>query len=158
MYMIGLRNVKRQMDKLGMKVEPIPFEYNKKGFSCIFDIGAVPYRLIMTTLGLHPQSFRFDVVTGYLIVPQLSQEEMLQLIRYLQLKPDPDHRFTVEDMMRMFNQRAKDHIVKVETASKSSNDKKNDDCEKPYFLKWQHNKKHVTEKTSIRQRGILEEK
>lgn len=146
MYMMGLRNVKREMDKLGTKVEPIPFVYNKKGFSCIFDIGAVPYRLIMTTLGLHPQAFRFDVVSGYLLVPKLSQEEMIQLVRYLQLKPDPNHNFTIEDMMRVFNRRAKDHVVKVETASGSSKNTENDDGPKPYFLKWKHNKKnHVTE-------------
>ena len=138
--------MKRQMDKLGTKVEPIPFVYNKKGFSCIFDIGVEPYRLIMTTLGLHPQAFRFDVASGYLLVPQLSQEEMKELIRYLQLKPDPNHNFTIEDMMLLFNRRAKDHVVKVETASGSSNNKKSDDGPKPYFFKWQHNKEnHVTE-------------
>ncbi len=141
MYMMGLRNVKRQMDKLGTKVEPIPFVYNKKGFSCIFNIGVVPYQLIMTTLGLHPQSFRFDIERGYLLIPRLSEEEMQQLIRYLELKPNPNHRFSLESMMIAFDRRAKAHTIKLETTS-NNNTNKNEDKEKSYFFKWQHNKKN----------------
>lgn len=145
MYLTGLRNVKRQMDKTGTKVEPIPFEYNKKRFSCLFEVNVIPYRLIMTTLGAHPQSFWFDVVSGYLMVPHLSDEEMMQLIRYLELKPSPDHKFTIEDLMLVFNRRARVHVVKPKRDTYHSKDKKYDDNEKRYFCGWKNHKvNHVT--------------
>ena len=144
MYLLGLRNVKRQMDRLGTKIEPIPFEYNKKGFSCVFNSGVVPFQLIMTTIGLRPRSFWFDVITGYLLVPHLSENDMLELIRYLDLKPSDNHKFTIKDLMLAFNRQAGKHIIKVVQKENDSKSERNND-EKPYFLKWQHNKKnHVT--------------
>lgn len=152
MYMMGLRNVKRQMDKQGTKVEPIPFVYNNKGFSCIFDIGVVPYQLILTTLGLHPYPFRFDIERGYLLVPQLSEEEMLLLIMYLQLKPGTNHKFKIEDMMIVLKRYAKAHILRTETISQSGNDNQNDD-DKPYFLNG-----GITRKSMLRRRILIRQR
>ena len=146
MYMMGLRNVKRQMDKLGTKVEPIPFEYNKKRFSCLFEINVVPYRLVMTTLGAHPQSFWFDIASGYLLIPRLSDEEMMQLIRYLELKPSSNHRFTIEHLMLAFDRQARVYVIEPNRSTHDSKDKKNSDDEKRYFCGWKNHKiNHVTE-------------
>jgi hypothetical protein len=132
------------MDKLGTKVEPIPFEYNKKRFSCVFNIGVIPFQLIMTTIGLKPKSFWFDVITGYLLVPHLSEEDMTELIQYLELKPSTNHKFTIKDLMLAFNRKAEKHIIKVVKTENDSKSEQNDD-EKPYFVRWQYNKKnHVT--------------
>lgn len=53
----GLRILHKDMVTRREERVTFPFEFNGKTFSCIFITDIIPYRLYLTTLGLHPKVF-----------------------------------------------------------------------------------------------------
>lgn len=94
MILGNLRILHQHMKRDGQSRAVFPFQFHKKGFSCMFLTDVDPYRLYLATLGRDPFSFEFDISSvSYNIQPWISSEEYRLLCRYLELKYDPNKKF-----------------------------------------------------------------
>ena len=97
----GLRILHKDMLAKGEDRATFPFEYNKKNFSCIFLTDIIPYRLYLTTLGMNPEVFEFEIEKGY--KAKCFIEDYKKLINYLELEYDPNHKFMPSDFFEVLN-------------------------------------------------------
>lgn len=99
----GLKILHNDMKKMGEKRSLFSFEYNNKFFSCVFLTDMIPYRLYLTTLGIQPQVFEFEILRGYKANCYI--EDYKKLIDYLAIKYDPSHKFKPVDFFEALNKK-----------------------------------------------------
>jgi hypothetical protein len=118
-----------------------PFEYNKKPFSCIFLADVLPLRLYLTTLGDNPLSFEFELDENYFT--DTFMKDYYSLLEYLELKYDPKHKFSPNDMLEVLNRKipitfsAKPKypdVIRVVSKNRTV-----EECNKIYFCGWYTN-------------------
>lgn len=69
----GLRALHQGMRNVGETRVVFQFEYNGKGFSCIFLVDIIPFRLYLTTLGVTPVVFELEIERGYMVKSYLDE-------------------------------------------------------------------------------------
>ena len=145
----GLRILHADMKRKNERRATFPFEYNKKNFSCIFLTDIIPYRLYLTTLGLNPDIYEFEIREGYLV--DCYMDDYKKLVAYLQLKYDPNHKFTPIDFFEALNKKIPKEIHCIPSYSDviviASKKRSIEDADKIYFCGWRRNTNgKVTEK------------
>lgn len=108
----GLRVLHKDMVKKGEERATFSFEYNKKPFSCIFLTDITPYRLYLTTLGLHPIVIEFEIQRGYLTPCYIEDYKML--VEYLEIAFSPIHKFLPVDFFEVLNRNIPEKLLSVQ--------------------------------------------
>ena len=98
----GLEPLHNDMNRIGETRAVFPFEYNRKPFSCIFLTDVTPMALYLTTLGAVPLSIQFELDDNY-ETSAFMKDQYSELVRYLELKFDPNHKFKPSDMFTVLN-------------------------------------------------------
>lgn len=119
------------------------FIYNKQMFSCIFLTNILPMLLYLCTVGENPLVFEISIDHNYQADTYL--EDYKKLIRYLNIKYDPKHKFRPIDFFDALNMNIphkfnlspnyKDILMTV--AKKRNIEEEN----KIYFCGWKNNAK-----------------
>lgn len=137
----GLRTLHLDMQRCHETRAVFQFEYNGKGFSCIFLVDITPFRLYLTTLGATPVVFELEVKKGYRVKSFL--DDYYRLLAYLDLKYDPKHTFKPDDFFEALNKkvpstftRSPDYKEVLNLASKKRNI---EEMNKIYFCGWYTN-------------------
>ncbi|WP_313347539.1 DUF6037 family protein [Lacrimispora sp.] len=139
----GLRILHNDMKIVGEKRAIFTFEYNKKGFSCIFLTDITPYRLYLTTLGTEPIVFEFEVYSGYKVKCYIEEVEYKKLIKYLSLEYSSVHKFMPIDFFEALNRKipikfdnrpSYSEVIKV-----ASKRRRIEEMDKVYFCGWRRN-------------------
>lgn len=141
-YMSSLKDIKQKMTKLNIQQVTFPFEYSKKPFSCIFAINTVPYRMYMSTLGDYPITLEFEIKSGYLIEVYIPREKYDALLKYLNLRFNPEYPFKPVSLFKALNDKlpyTKLYKAKISTVLKTvSQVRLVEESEKIYFIGWRH--------------------
>lgn len=141
-YMSSLRTLKAKMLQQKLTRVSFPFQYNNKPFSCILIIDIIPYRLYLTTLGMNPITIEFEVHKGFLIDTIIDNQSYRYLIRYLELKYNPDYKFKPQTLLRVLNDQLPSVLIKKadkKTILKiSSTVRTVEESEKIYFIGWRN--------------------
>lgn len=120
-----------------------PFAFNKRDFSCIFLTDMKPYLLYLTALGVTPVSIEFEVLDNYSVHDYISREKYKDLVRYLELKFDPNHKFKPSDFLNALNKKIPSKFTKqpsyIEVIQIGSKHKSIEEPEKKYFCGWRKN-------------------
>lgn len=113
MKMFGFTGLKTLHDDMKKKREEraiFPFEFKGKNFSCIFLTDIIPYRLYLTTLGIHSEVFELEIEKGY--NAKCFIDGYKELIGYLEIKYDPAHKFVPYDFYKVLNERIPEKFAK----------------------------------------------
>lgn len=118
------------------------FNYNNRGFACIFLGDVNPMILYLCTVGEAREVFEIAIDENYMTDTYI--DDYRRLIEYLNLKFDPNHKFKPVDFFEVLNrnipktfQRAPDYKEIVKVASKT---REIEEADKIYFLGWYRNK------------------
>jgi len=115
-----------------------PITYNNKGFSCIFITDVLPYKLYLTTLGNEPCVFEIEIDKQYRAKTYI--ENYKDLINYLGIKYDPNHKFKPVDFFVALNCKIPRNFCRKpsyrDTLIVVSKTRKIEDVEKIYFCGW----------------------
>ncbi len=137
----GLRTLHQDMKKKGEDRATFPFEFNGKGFGCIFLTDIVPYRLYLTTLGLDPVVFELEIEKGY--VAKCFIDDYKKLVEYLQIKYDPMHKFVPFDFFKALNDKIPKEFKKrpnyADVLKIASKRRKIEEKDKRFFCGWKRN-------------------
>lgn len=155
----GLRTLHKDMMTKKEERATFPFEFKGKAFSCIFLTDIIPYRLYLTTLGLHPMVFELEIERGY--KAKCFIDDYKSLIEYLEIRYDPTHKFVPGDFFEALNKRIPKefmrrpdykHIIKI-----ASKKRKIEEETKIYFCGWRRNapEQNVTEKNLEKTRSAF---
>lgn len=125
------------------------FNYNNRGFACIFLGDVKPMILYLCTVGIAREVFEIAIDENYMTDTYIN--DYRRLIEYLNLKFDPDHKFKPVDFFEVLNrnipttfQTAANYSSILSIASKTRIIK---EANKIYFIGWRDNpiSDHVTE-------------
>lgn len=137
----GLRILHNDMRRVGEKRATFSFHYNEKNFSCIFLTDIIPYRLYLTTLGVEPIVFEFEIEIGYNVKSFI--DDYQKLVDYLKLKYNPNHKFLPVDFFEALNKKIPSkfeykprYADVIRVASKRRNI---EDKDKIFFCGWRRN-------------------
>lgn len=137
----GLRVLHQDMSNKSEDRVVFPFEYNGKGFSCIFLVDVIPYRLYLTTLGTKPEVFELEIKKGYKVSGYL--KDYNKLVAYLDLKYDPNHIFKPKDFFEVLNKKVPAKFSKrpkyTEVLNIAADVRKIEERDKIYFCGWYKN-------------------
>src|SRR5699024_51197 len=137
----GLRVLHQDMIDQDEKRVVFSFEFNRKGFSCIFLVDIVPYRLYLTTLGTKPKVFELEIKSGYKVSTYI--EDYKKLVNYLGLKYDPNYKFKPKDFFEVLNKEIPPKFSKRPKYMNVLNiaaDRRNiEERDKVYFCGWYKN-------------------
>lgn len=145
----GLRTLHEDMKKKNEISASFNFNYNNRGFACIFLGDVMPMLLYLCTVGEAREVFEILIDENYMTDTYI--DDYRKLIEYLNLKFDPNHKFKPVDFFEVLNrnipktfQNAPDYKEIVRTASKT---RKIEEAYKIYFFRWNPNKgiKKVTD-------------
>ena len=138
---IKLKILHEDMKSRGEDRDTFPFSFNKKSFSCIFLTDILPYRLYITTLGAEPYVLEIEMDMQYRANTFI--EGYKELVAYLELKYDPNHKFKPVDFFEILNRSIPEkfsekpnygNILKV-----ASKKRKIEEASKIYFCGWKRN-------------------
>lgn len=155
----GLRVLHKDMVKKGEERATFSFEYNKKPFSCIFLTDITPYRLYLTTLGLHPVVIEFEIQKGYLTPCYIEDYKML--VNYLEIEFNPIHKFLPVDFFEVLNRNIPEKFTARpkyrDVLVVASKRRKIEEEDKIYFCGWRRNPvgKNVSEKNLEKTRSAF---
>jgi hypothetical protein len=103
MILTNLRALHRNMINSGVTADVFPFDFNGKGFSCMFVTNVVPFRLYICSLGSNAFAIEVTVNNGYIINPKLEYEDYKLLVNYLELRSDSFTPFKTSFFFSHFN-------------------------------------------------------
>lgn len=113
----------------------------EKNLVVFFLTDITPYRLYLTTLGLHPEVFELEIEKGYRVKGFIDGYN--RLVNYLEIKFDPIHKFVPFDFFEVLNIRipnkftmCPDYKEVIKIASKR---RKIEEGAKIYFCGWRKN-------------------
>ena len=117
------------------------FIYNGKNFNCLFLMDISPMRLYLSTLGNNPIVFEIEIDKKYCAKTYI--DDYKKLIRYLEIKYDPNHTFKPIDFFEVLNnkipkifQRKPNYSYVLSVVSKR---RMVEDIDKIYFCGWKNN-------------------
>ncbi|MDV2581687.1 DUF6037 family protein [Alkalibacillus haloalkaliphilus] len=140
------------------------FEYNKKPFSCIFLSDITPYRLYLTTHGVNPITFEFEIKAGYKTTSYMNSEDYFELLNYLELEYDPNNKFSpliFFDVLNKYILNVNYELPKYSDVLKVAEKNRDiEDGEKVYFCGWRKNQssEKVSEKNLEKTRSAFGDK
>ena len=91
--MDNLENLYNSMKTENQTRVVFPFEYNERGFSCLFLVDILPYRLNVSSLGNRSFIIEFELNEQFEIKENMNNEDYINLVRYLDLRYNPENRF-----------------------------------------------------------------
>lgn len=153
----GLRILHEDMKEMNEISASFNFNYNNRGFACIFLGDVKPMILYLCTVGEAREVFEIAIDENYMTDTYI--DDYRRLIEYLNLKFDPNHKFKPVDFFEVLNrnipntfQTAANYssILSVSSATRDIEEEN-----KIYFLGWYKNpvgycvRKSNLEKTSI---------
>jgi len=160
MILDGLKNLYLDMKK--QNIERYRFEYKngKAEFDVFFFIDETPFILLFGAKGGN-FSFEIEVHKGFRIKTMLDNETYKKLVKYLDLKYNPNNPFKISNFFKDFNTKipqnaSKKNIAKPEQIIKYQ--KNVEEVDKIYFWKWLDNSKSgkkVSQKNLEKTRKLL---
>lgn len=163
-YMENLIIIKSEMDMREITRAAFNFNINEKPFSCIFIIDITPFRFYLTTLGNEPYVIEFEVSNNFEINPILSKEDYTALIRYLEIKYNPDNKFSTIKFLNDINAILPTVIINnphytdiLKTVSKT---REVEESNKIYFMGWKklHDGQNVSPQNAEKTLSVFGEK
>lgn len=131
----------QDMKRLNKGRTTFPFVYNKKSFSCIFLADITPMRLYLTTLGDSPITFELLIYNNYCTDTYI--DDYKELIKYLEIKYDPNHIFKPTDFFEVLNKRiptkfcgapSYGDVIRIVSTRRDV-----EDADRVYFCGWKNN-------------------
>lgn len=162
--MQNLKTIKNIMDTKKITRAAFNFNINEKPFSCIFIIDITPFRLYLTTLGIEPYVIEFEVSNNFEINPTLSREDYKALIRYLEIKYNPDNKFSTIEFLNNINDILPtvtlNHPHYTDILKTVSQIREVEDADKIYFMGWKnlHSGQNVSPKNAEKTLAVFGEK
>lgn len=138
----GLRTLHEDMKENNEISASFNFNYNNRGFACIFLGDVKPMILYLCTVGTAREVFEIAIDENYMTDTYI--DDYKRLIEYLNLKFDPDHKFKPVNFFEVLNrnipttfQTAANYssILSVSSATRDIEEEN-----KIYFLGWYRNK------------------
>lgn len=138
----GLRTLHEDMKENNEISASFNFNYNNRGFACIFLGDVKPMILYLCTVGTAREVFEIAIDENYMTDTYI--DDYKRLIEYLNLKFDPDHKFKPVDFFEVLNrnipttfQTAANYssILSIASAKRDIEEEN-----KIYFLGWYRNK------------------
>lgn len=153
----GLRTLHEDMKEKNEISASFNFNYNNRGFACIFLGDVMPMLLYLCTVGEAREVFEIVIDENYMTDTYI--DDYRKLIEYLNLKFDPNHKFKPVDFFEVLNRnipntfQASANYSSILSVSSATRDI--EEAEKIYFLGWYKNpvgkfvRDENLEKTSI---------
>lgn len=140
----NLKNLTTDMKNHNETRTVFPYEFNGKNFSCIYLIDIVPYVMFVTSLGAKPLVLDLKIdPSDYSVSAFFETEKYTALRKHLELKFDPEHKFSPVDFLHHLNNRIPEkfsrkpsYSVVLSTASTAHS---LDEPDKVYFCGWRNN-------------------
>lgn len=145
----GLRTLHEDMKENNEISASFNFNYNNRGFACIFLGDVKPMILYLCTVGEAREVFEIAIDENYMTDTYI--DDYKRLIEYLNLKFDPDHKFKPVDFFEVLNRNIPNNFQTAANYSSilsvSSATRDIEEENKIYFLAWRDNPigNHVTE-------------
>ena len=156
MTLTNLKQFHHSMLDNGKKSAHIPFKYgkNKVALDIHFFAGKVPFALGIGKKGADPIYFEIEVEKGYRVNIKLDENYGL-LCEALGFDPDEGtHGFKTGPFFKALNESipAKYHATnnKLRPQDRAAFDRDVEECDKIYFMGWQHNGEHGIRKPTRR--------
>lgn len=163
-YMENLEIIKNEMDMKGITRTVFNFNINNKDFSCIFIVDITPFRLYLTTLGNEPYVIEFEISNDFEINPILSREDYKALIRYLEIKYNPDNKFSTINFLNDINAILPTVIINnphyTDILQTVSQTREIEEADKIYFMGWKklHAGQNVSSQNAEKTLSVFGEK
>lgn len=139
--MDNLENLYNSMKTENQTRVAFPFEYNERGFSCLFLVDILPYRLHVSSLGNRPFIIEFELNEQFEIKENMNNEDYINLVRYLNLRYNPENRFRPKFFLERLNLGIPIHTRNPNYSEVLRNSRNIEENEKIYFCGWLDNKK-----------------
>ena len=83
MHMTALQELHKSMKSIGSDMQQFQVTLGAAEFDCLFSTREAPFVLALTSRGLNPRFFKFDVITGYWIRPHFGDlyGQMVEVLR-----------------------------------------------------------------------------
>ena len=138
----NLRLLHKDMHEKGEFSTVFNIQIKEKSFSCIFTTNTEPYYLYMATVGANIRTFEFEILYGYQINTLLSNDVFRRLCDYLEIKFDPNHKFSTTDLFKLINNKiptvTKRRPTPTEVLNVVSNHREIEEQNKTYFMGFKH--------------------
>lgn len=137
----GLRTLHEDMKEKNEISASFNFNYNNRGFACIFLGDVMPMILYLCTVGEIREVFEIEIDKNYMTDTYI--DDYRKLIEYLNLKFDPNHKFKPVDFFEVLNRnipntfQASANYSSILSVSSATRDI--EEAEKIYFLGWYKN-------------------
>lgn len=153
----SLRSLHEEMKKKNEISTTFNFNYNNRGFSCIFLCDITPMLLYFFTTGENPEVFEIEIDSNYMAETYI--DDYNKLIKLLGIEYDSNYKFRPVDFFEVLNRNIPGTFQKAANYSSvlrtSSTRRDIEEAEKIYFLGWYENpvgycvRENNLEKTSI---------
>lgn len=138
----ALESLHNNMKLNDMERVVFPFKYNEKGFSCIFITDILPYRLYLSTLGEKAITFELEINKKYETSSYM--EDYSELIKYLEIKYDLNHKFKPSDFFKSLNNNIPENCSNQpnyrDVILLAASHREIEESNKIYFCGWRNNK------------------
>ena len=137
----GLRTLHEDMKENNEISASFNFNYNNRGFACIFLGDVKPMILYLCTVGEAREVFEIAIDENYMTDTYIN--DYRRLIEYLNLKFNPDHKFKPVDFFEVLNRNIPNNFQTAANYSSilsvSSATRDIEEENKIYFLGWYKN-------------------
>ena len=144
--MDNLENLYNSMKTENQARVAFPFEYNERGFSCLFLVDILPYRLHVSSLGNRPFIIEFELNEQFEIKENMNKEDYKNLVRYLNLRYNPENRFKPKFFLERLNLGIPIHTRNPNYSEVLRNSRNIEENERIYFCGWRNN--NINERVS----------
>ncbi len=144
--MDNLENLYNSMKTENQTRVVFPFEYNERGFSCLFLVDILPYRLHVSSLGNRSFIIEFELNEQFEIKENMNNEDYINLVRYLDLRYNPENRFRPKFFLERLNLGIPIHTRNPNYSEVLRNSRNIEENERIYFCGWRNN--NINERVS----------
>ena len=137
--MTSLQQLHNSMMQIGKTLQKFRIEHGAASFDCLFSVRESPFVLALTSRGLNPSFFKFEVTNGYWIKERFEEEFYFRLLKVLRSGANTGVSLTPSSFLEQLNS----NIPTTATPNDPSKQEiialrpdLTEDRDKPYFDTW----------------------